>query len=433
MSMQKTVYIPIEIKSRELYGHLILALACVRKGFRVYLGDKEGIFWLLNNKKSDSGIFFYKSGVEKYRKIVKTKCQHLAILDQELGISLNNVEENYKRRFPINKDFDLYFVVGEKHKNVIDSLWPEVSKKVKVTGWPKFDLYNKKFKFFTSASISNYILFASDFGYTSEGYVKEGIKRTLDANLDPEETSGIMESIKLTVQMFGRFVNDLKSLKFNEQSLKIIVRPHPSEDLSDWYSLAKDWSSKIQITREGDISDLIAGASLFVHRGSTTAVQAHMMGVPVVALDDYYDHTRKNLLSYKVSQVASDFNDVISNYDLYVKNNGNSNIFSDFSDEILYNQDFASERVACHLSGLQTSPEEGFNATFLNKSYYLIRQSLGNFIRRYFYDPSYYKYYKKNEKIGAGITSEEVVSFFGRIHAGGLKVRSVIKNVVSIE
>ena len=54
------IYIPIEIKARELIPNLKLISEGIKKNIVFYLGSKKSIIRILKNKKLKSGIFFLK-------------------------------------------------------------------------------------------------------------------------------------------------------------------------------------------------------------------------------------------------------------------------------------------------------------------------------------------------------------------------------------
>ena len=76
---------------RELTPRVYLAGCLAKAGYRVYIGSKSGIYNLIENKKIKEGIFFYKSAFGKNTlstiPLIK-KCDHAAILDEELGIGM---------------------------------------------------------------------------------------------------------------------------------------------------------------------------------------------------------------------------------------------------------------------------------------------------------------------------------------------------------
>ena len=86
---EKHLYIPIELKNRELDSQVILAAEACLRGFRVYLGSHAAIYTALRTKKFRAGIFLDKgTKVESLTKWIKTKCERVFILDQELSPSL---------------------------------------------------------------------------------------------------------------------------------------------------------------------------------------------------------------------------------------------------------------------------------------------------------------------------------------------------------
>ena len=52
MNMKKTIYIPIEIKVRELASQVLLASKLAQHGGRVYLGAKSDVFEIIRRKKN---------------------------------------------------------------------------------------------------------------------------------------------------------------------------------------------------------------------------------------------------------------------------------------------------------------------------------------------------------------------------------------------
>ena len=60
MKNKKTVYIPIEWKNRELDSFILFSKFLIENNFRIIIGSKKSVFFLLKRKKKRSGIFFYK-------------------------------------------------------------------------------------------------------------------------------------------------------------------------------------------------------------------------------------------------------------------------------------------------------------------------------------------------------------------------------------
>lgn len=429
-----TIYLPLEIKAREFHSNLLLAAECCKLGFRVYIGDKEGIFWLLRNKRQKGGVFFYKAALDKYKAIVYPACDSICILDQEMGLAVNQLEENYNSRFPSSLNFDRYYLIGEKHRKIIEAKWPEASAKIRVTGWPKFDKenYNRSEDVKNPIVASEYILFASDFGYNCKENVDEGVRRTLLSNIPQENKDVIIKSIYQLHRKYVDFLDEVRSLKLYKNRIRIVIRPHPGEILSQWEADLKDVPC-IDVIRTGEVAEWARGATLFVHRGSTTAVQSFLLGASVVALEPYYDEDRKDLLSYLVSHKAKSLQSVVDNLDHFRSKRNDVNLEL-FREEIFYDENqSASSRIAQDMLTLGVSNEGPIEINFFDRFAYIIRQSVGNFYRKHIYDKSEYKNSKKDFKIESGIRASEALDFYKSCGRYDLIVNDKIRNVLQIE
>ena len=60
---KKTIYIPIEIKARELTQYIFFSKFAISKGFRVYIGSKPAINRLLDQKPNKAGVLIFKGGL----------------------------------------------------------------------------------------------------------------------------------------------------------------------------------------------------------------------------------------------------------------------------------------------------------------------------------------------------------------------------------
>jgi len=144
---KKTIYIVIELKVREIVAKLLFSYYASLRGYRIYLGSREKIIDLINDKKEKGGIFFYKAGLQivRTKKISKKIDKHI-VLDEEMTAGLN--EERYyksaKAFFPETKKYiDVYFYVNKKIAKIVAKTIK--AKNVYGIGWPRVDLFQKKF------------------------------------------------------------------------------------------------------------------------------------------------------------------------------------------------------------------------------------------------------------------------------------------------
>jgi surface carbohydrate biosynthesis protein len=324
---KKTIYIPIEIKKRELSSQIMLALYAIKsENFRIYIGSKASINNILLNKKKKGGCYLYKGcHDDKYMHFIKKKCNLILILDQELSPNIEDYESVLKLR--VHPDsipyIDRYFVFSESVLNSISVVFPRLYAKTRVTGWPRLESWKKKYKTLYEADVrkinseyGDYILFASDFGFLSDQCLDKVLKqesKLIDARSDLKSIDSLQKSIseKYLKELKGVIVF-LKQLSSNESMPEIIIRPHPSESILKWKEIFFNYK-RITVIDKGDIHPWILGSECLLHRGSTTSIQAVLSGVPSYYIAPNVEIIRKNV-GFKVSTLIQNVNSFESKY-----------------------------------------------------------------------------------------------------------------------
>jgi hypothetical protein len=82
--------------------------------------------------------------------------------------------------------------------------------------------------------------------------------------------------------------------------MMLVVRPHPSESHAPWQAAAAE-AENVAVVAEGSVVPWLLAAKVVVHNGCTSAVEAAILGCPVVAfrpvVDPAYDLDLPNRLS----------------------------------------------------------------------------------------------------------------------------------------
>lgn len=293
-NQKKHLYIPIELKNRELDSQVILTAEACSRGFRVYLGSHAAIFNLLSTKNSPAGIFLDKgTQVEGLTRWIKSKCELVFILDQELSPSLqvshyspdrNLVESRF---YPGTKELvDGIFCVGPV---IFESAQEYFGGAIPIfkSGWPRIDLQRRYASKIYSHQIQNlkekhgdFLLFASDFGLLVPISEVENASR-LKIYLDDMP----IEFWDKTYQDFEHAIRVLREWDSNPLVPKIIVRPHIMDDIRIWKQKLRGLS-KTFVIHDGDITPWVSASNGVVHRGSTVSLQAAIMGKKVLYLDE---------------------------------------------------------------------------------------------------------------------------------------------------
>lgn len=289
VDMEKpTLYICIEIKNREYDSQILLALHAALHGYRVYLGSHAAIYSLLKNKKSKGGIFLDKSTQPRSRILWnREKVEFYCVLDAELSpvLTASTAKKAFPSRIYPNVEplIDRFLVVGPIMERIALEYFGTKSVPVRVTGWPRIDIWAQHGEAIYEKEISNlkskygkYLLFASSFGNVRDP--KQTVNRN---NADPIQQTELNTFQAMLDQHlnFKKAVQMLQAWDRNTDFPTVIVRPHTSEPISVWKKeLGK--LKKTFIYNDGDIAPWIYASEGLIHNGSTTAIQAYFAKKP---------------------------------------------------------------------------------------------------------------------------------------------------------
>ena len=313
-----TLYIPIEVKSRELESQIYLACIAVKLGFRVYLGSQISINLIVKNKKSIGGIFLDKGGISDFWPRVKNKCDAIALLDQELSPAIIDPEvlraEIPKRFINDNQSLcDKFFVAGPIIANAMVDFLGEKIERVVQSGWPRVEIWHKsnELKFghshhFGSSDLPSYLLYASDIGVISMKRIEAMRKLTVNADALPHERDYYDLSYSENLyKIFREIIEALKIWDGNPDVPFIVVRPHPSEDTSVW-ERELSGLNKTKVINNGSISRWLDESVGLIHRTCTTAIEAAIKGKTIFNFSSKHENLVDNVSVRLSDYVVSD-------------------------------------------------------------------------------------------------------------------------------
>jgi len=282
MAMKKTIFICVEVKSREYESALWLGLNAAKFGFRVYIGSHAGIYAAIRSKNDKSGIYFDKSTQpEKLSQNILKKVDHICVLDIEL--SPINDEKNLNKLIPeriypnaliyISKFFVSGSIAKEISEKYIDA------EKVINSGWPKWDLMNENYVKLMSETRSKYHTTREPFLVFASGYryLRDPIKMSKFRSIGIIQPS---ERHKIDYKIYAHslFKNCIKILEnWQNSSISIVVKPHHSESRREWKQATKHLNF-VKIARHSDsLDDLLLRSQGLLHTGSTSVVHANLL------------------------------------------------------------------------------------------------------------------------------------------------------------
>lgn len=303
----KWLIVPMEIFERELNGNLLLCLEAMNAGWHCIIGSKKQIY--RTAKELPDGIVFHKSiiGSEKANLQNLINCGHKIVsLDVE-GLVYLSMDEFAATRFTEETmaQAEALFFWGDTQKNAVAKAYPNAASKLHTTGHPIADMWRPSMHSYyeervneLQARYGRFILFPSVFAIPNHHMGKSAnmnimLRDKMLHGRDEEALNfwaGYEEYIDQVYQEFLKLIPEVAAA-FPEH--KLIVRPHPSESHESWISLAKEHPNIIVIF-EGPVSPWILAADAMLHWGCTTAIEAYIMGKPVVAYQPItnprYDH-----------------------------------------------------------------------------------------------------------------------------------------------
>lgn len=329
MKINKTIYIPIEIKARELNSQILLANKIAENGGRVYIGTKSGINEIIKRKRSEGGILLYKGGMGEIEVLkIKKKIDVVAVMDQEISpilMDLSMIERRYSDQ-ELNL-IDRFYYVGNKFACYHLEKKPNLTReKVKVYGWPRIDLWTQKYrKIWVDESIilkqkyGKFILFSSDFGAMDDYDVDWRVKQEKNwRNYDGNDNKilAFEKKLKNNVLEFKKFIKFLSQIDECVDVPTIIIRPHPAEDHKKWSNVVKNFR-RVKVVFEKDITPWILSSVAVLHRGCTSSLQAFVMNKPVIYIALGYNESPS--IASKVSQKINNANELLRAIDEYKK------------------------------------------------------------------------------------------------------------------
>ena len=318
------IYIPIEVKAREIESRTLLALAAAERGHVVVLGGKEDTLALAQRGLLKPGILHEQSLVPSPEKVAYLRQLlsqgHLVTSqDEESGMTrdygafarMRYSAETYSlaSRIACWGPYDartLRELYGRgDHVTVVDTGSPRVD------FWrPEFSGYYARQQKALTERLGSYVLVSSNFGQVlKDRRFWDQVKRERDTNqlVDEESEYAVYRETGYVTCVLAEFVRMIRALAVAEPRIQVVVRPHPVDAADAWRALIGDCPSVV-VTREGTLGAWIRGAKVLIHNGCTSGLEAAVCGVPRIAyapVESEFERPVPNAVSHRVDSLAA--------------------------------------------------------------------------------------------------------------------------------
>jgi len=409
LSVSKRIYIAVEIPSRELHAKVLLACIAAEKGYTAIIGNSAEMRDALRTWKP--GTIVWKGLVKKAQKNYKLfhYFEHTVVAQCEEGLVYSSADFYTSLRVSEDalEELDLFFSWGGNQTKDILSKLPGQKEKIVLAGNPRIDLLDERFRGVFNKEVekikkkySPYLLVNTNFSTYTHSLGPEAVIQRLKAKgtiKNPEEEAfyrGRSENRKI---LFREFIQMFEMLDSSMANYTILLRPHPSEDISLWRDSVSHLKN-VQVVREGSAIPWIVGCELMIHNDCTTAIEASILGKNVIS----YRPTANNPYESKLAVLPGVSTETIGGLEKTIKNmlDGNDNeqkVAAVRSKEKLKKYissiggDLACEVIVNHIDQLLNSSMNHRRKNHLER--------IKMFARRYRYRMSYYKKYRKEVKM----------------------------------
>ena len=454
------IYLPIEIKSRELLPKLWLASQLAMRNFICILGDKPGIETAM--ELYPRGIYFDKSiaraKTNKLRQLVN-KTHVLVCQDEESGIARTEMESFFNVRIS-EENIKLtrrFYCWGESDYKYLCNKYEDYVERFCMTGGLRIDLWREEIcnRIYEDdiksikEKYNNFILINSSFGVTNDFDIQKILDYiVMRGDVSEEDYPLKKNNLEALLQEFYSFSEMISTLAKKRPKLTFVVRPHPAESLDGWRKIFKQ-RDNLFLVREGDVTPWIAACDALIHPGCTTALQAILMGKPVfsfVSENGLRSHVNlndfPNQINYKTHTVEELLNaiDGIENSALSGKQVDYKKRQKSLDDRISnFSGRYAADLIAKDLEGLNVprySPPSKMKKYITSLYRRILNRVLRDIVNRDVGEKPVAPT-SMQEKMPGGIQREEVESFIHKLKSidselGKLRVSEIGKNVFQI-
>ncbi|MGB4107342.1 MAG: surface carbohydrate biosynthesis protein [Alphaproteobacteria bacterium] len=313
--MARWLYIPVEVKVRELQAKTLLAAMAARAGYKVVLGRKAELMALLPYVPRGTFLGMWaQENFLKFYKNLKSRGFAISVMDEE---GLVTFSDDIYRSIKLSDDtlsyVDLFLSWGAHQSQVIRGCNPNPPPVLAETGNIRFDILRPEFRHLLQKGADElrekhgrFILIVSSFGLCNHFSGAESYFETLKKNkvIRTEADEKCLRSyMELQKKVFESLLVAVPKVAAAFPEHTIIVRPHPSEDHTKWTNAAGD-ATNVKLIREGDIHQWLLAAEADVHHFCTSALESFVADIPSIAYRPFKEPEIESDLPYRGSLSA---------------------------------------------------------------------------------------------------------------------------------
>jgi len=228
--------------------------------------------------------------------------------DEEAGLVQNDLNSYFDMRFNLEnlEKVEKVFLWNKMQKKVFDSKFPLHRENALNLGSPRLDLMTKHFnrseksvEYFREA-YGDYLLISSNFT-NNNLYGEEKFREKLTSNaVNQDQKLALNQWYDNKKETFFLYLEMIKYLNKKTNGIKIVIRPHPSEDKRIWIA-ATEGLKNVFVDSSFNLISAIKSAKLVIHHGCTAGFESYLQCIPSIYYDPLAD---KNLICKPCLEVS---------------------------------------------------------------------------------------------------------------------------------
>ncbi len=268
--------LPIVVAKRELDGRLLLALCAAARGHPAIVGPRRALL-------GAPGPAIYLNHTMRVARAADAAARlgHAVIaLDEEGLVRFPDAVQRSRMDPGAFQTPRLLFAWGRSNANYWRSLPEYPGTPVEITGNPRADLLRPQTRAMYATDVAQlrarhgrFVLFNTNFSFVNH-FNPEFYKRPETAVAD-----GLTRHKQA---LFDRFRALAPELARAIAPARLVIRPHPSEAAAPWRQAVAGLNNAV-VFNDGTVPPWLIAAEAVVHNGCTTAVEARILGRPVIA------------------------------------------------------------------------------------------------------------------------------------------------------
>jgi len=306
----------MDVKNRELYGKLLLALFSAENGFNVVIGQENSLARCLSHMPKGISLHYgvAQQHVKAFTAVHASGHKNVALDEEGLAIYSPEMYLRYRISSEALELVEKFYAWGNFQSDIIHTKAGGTKEKVLPTGNPRFDLLRPEFRSvfqddakWIERKYGDFILintnFASsnhfkghDFGFTI--LERRGLIRNKDDEIFHRERLDYQKKI------LNCFVEMIREIHDEFPGYRIVLRPHPSENQQFWREITHGLPN-VTVVHEGYIIPWLMAAKTLIHNGCTTGIESFLIKTPAIAycpvVSEKFDNYLPNALSHVVS------------------------------------------------------------------------------------------------------------------------------------